>query len=231
MTTEEPKKDVNDNGSDSSVMKDLKKDFSDQVGNELRKASKKAPLGVKLLVILVVLGILGGVGYLAYDKLFVNKGHKLDIVSVSTLTDVIEISNLSTLEFTYNAVVSVPTDDEKPTIKYHVKYEGTVTAGIDIEDVDISIDDKNILITIPEATIQNVDINTGTLEYIFEKEKYNTMDVPAEANKICKADLERRAKEEDDLLNIAKENAASAISALIEPWISEVSSEYVVEVR
>ncbi len=231
MSTEELKNGNDEAKKESSVLNDLKKDLSDQVGDELRKASKKTPLYLKLIIIFIVLGLLGVIGYFTYDKLFVNKGHQLYTVSESTLTDVIEISNLSTLEFTYNAIVTVTTDDEKQSVKYYVAYEGIVTAGIDLSDVDVSIDDKTIQITIPEATIQSVDVNPGTLEYIFQKEKYNTQDVPAEAYKLCKADLERRAKEEEDLLAIAKENAADAISALIEPWISEVSSDYIVEVK
>ncbi len=211
-----------------SVVEDSKQSSA---GNIIRKTSKGLPLKLKLIFGFIILLVVGGAIFFTYDQLFVNKGHRLSTVSSSTLTDVIEISNLSTLEFTYNAVVTVNTDEETPKVKYHVSYEGLVTAGIDIKKVEVSIEDNRILITVPEATIQSVSINPGTLDFIFEKSKYNTQDVPSEAYKLCKQDLERRAQEEEDLLKVAKENAASAISALIEPWIAEVSSDYIVEVR
>ena len=215
----------------SSVLGELKKDFSNQVGEEIKKASKKMPLKKKLIIIFLVLALLLGVGYFAYNKLFVNKGHQVSTISESTLTDVIEVSNLSTLEFTYNAIVTVMTDEEKPTVKYYVSYEGIVNAGIDIEKVDVSIVDNRITITIPDATIQKIYVNSGTLDYIFERNKYNTQDVPSEAYKLCEKDLENRAQNEKELLKVARENAIAAIKALIEPWISQVSSEYIVEVK
>ena len=221
----------NKKNEESSVFDDVKKDISNQVETEIRNVSKNTSLKTKVIILIVIFAILGSVLYFAYDNLFVNKGHKVSTVSVSTLTKIIETSNLSTLEYTYNAVTSVQTEDKNPTVMYYIAYEGTVTAGIDLEEVKVSIIDNNITVEVPEATIQSVNVNPGTLEYIFVKEKYNTEVVPSVAFARCKKDLEERANKESDLLVFAKENAVSAISALIEPWVNEVSSDYVVEVK
>lgn len=219
------------NKENQSVVKDLRSDFSEQVNEELRKVSKKMPLKTKVAILLAIIIVAIGILYFVWDKLFVDKGHNVYTISESTLTDVIETSNLSTLEFTYNAVVTVNTEEEKPKPMYYVAYEGIVTSGIDIENIKVSIVDNTIEISIPNATIQSVDINPGTMEYIFVKEKYNTQNVPSKAYSICKADLEERARKEDDLLKVAKENAKAAINALIEPWVLEVNQNYVVEVK
>ena len=215
----------------SSVFGELKKDFSNQVGDEIKKASKKIPLKKKIIFVIIILAVFCATGYFAFDKLFVNKGHQVYTVSQSTLTDVIELSNLSTLEFTYNAVVTAFDDEQNGTVKYYVSYEGIVSAGIDLQKINVSMEDNIITITLPDATIQNVNVDPGTMDFIFSKKKYNTQDVPSEAYKLCKKDLENRAKDETDLLKVAKENAVSAIVALIKPWVMEVSSEYVVEVK
>ena len=153
-------------------------------------------------------------------------------ISQSSLEKVIEINDLSTLDYTYNAITTVYNEkNTKP--KYHVAYKGVVTAGIDITKVKIETDEKakKIVITLPDATIQDVRIDMGTLDFIFEDKDYETETVSQEAYKASLADLERKASEEDDLLSMAKDNAVAAMKALIYPWIEQIDAEYEVEVK
>ena len=54
-------------------------------------------------------------------------------ISVETsLKEMITTSQLRTAEYTYNSIADI-TDDDK--VKYHVSYKGTVTAGVDFENV------------------------------------------------------------------------------------------------
>lgn len=158
-------------------------------------------------------------------------GGKVTTITKSSLEKIVEINDMSTLDYTYNAITDVA--DENGNAKYHVAYEGKVTAGIDITKINISVDEENkkIKIIVPEAEIQNVDVDMGTMEFIFEKEKYETETVSQEAYKASLADLEKKANNEKDLLSMAKENAVDAITALITPWVEQVDEEYFVEIK
>lgn len=187
----------------------------------------------KIIAVGCLLGVvvIGVSGFLIPKALHSNM-EQVTTITKSSLEKVIEISDLSTLDYTYNSITDV-LDEDGETIKYHVAYEGVVTAGIDFERVDVSVDEetKKVTITIPEADIQNVDVDMGTLEYIFEEKKYETETVSQEAYKACRADLEKKATNENNLLSVAKENAVDVVNALITPWVEQIDEEYQVEVK
>ena len=57
-------------------------------------------------------------------------------ISKASLEKVFEISELSTVDYSYNAVARAYEEDGV-TPKYYVAYEGTVTAGIDFSKIDL----------------------------------------------------------------------------------------------
>lgn len=195
--------------------------------------SKKQRKGKLKIVAGCILGvIIIGAAVVILPKVLKPDGGKVTTITESTLEKVLEISDLSTLDYTYNSITNVM-DEDGETVKYHVAYEGVVTAGIDFEQVDISVDEvmKKIVVTIPETEIQNIDINMSTMEFMFEKNKYETETVSQEAYKACCEDLERKATEESELLSMAKDNAVDAVTALIIPWVEQIDEEYTVEVK
>lgn len=181
---------------------------------------------VVALIALVILGI-----YLKIT-VFTNKEGTVTTISTASLKNVIAISELSTLDYTYNAIAKVYEEDGSQ-IKYYVSYEGKAIAGIDFDKIRFVVKEetKTVSIILPEVEIQDAMVDMGTLDYIFIKEKYNTETVSQEAYKASKADLEKRLTEETELYKMAKENAISAIKALYEPWIAQIDAEYTVEVR
>ena len=192
------------------------------------KTNKKPKiiLGIVILIVLIVLIIgfkPGGV--------FRSSQNKVSTVSKSSLEKVLETSQLTTLQYTYNAIAEVK-KEFFDTIKYHVAYEGTVQAGIDFEDIDIDINEekKLITLTLPEVSIQNVIVNAESMEYIFNDDKYETETVASEAYSACVKDLQTRAEKEVQLLQMAKDNARDAVQALIEPWVKQVDEEYTIEI-
>jgi hypothetical protein len=182
--------------------------------------------GVCLVLVLVVTGI--------YFKTSKSEpvGHEVTTVSKASLEKVLEISELSTLEYTYNAVATAYEEDNT-TIKYYVAYEGTVRAGIDFDKIEVSEPDenKNIVITIPDVEIQDTTVDMGSLEYIFTKSKYNTETVSQEAYQCCQEDLEKRAKDTVELKQMAKDNAITSIQALIKPWLDQLEEGYTVDIQ
>lgn len=153
-------------------------------------------------------------------------------ISKASLEKVFEISELSTVDYSYNAVARAYEEDGV-TPKYYVAYEGTVTAGIDFSKIVIDIDEdtKIITITLPESEIQNTTVDFGSMDYIFENKKYETETVSQEAYELCKTDLVRRAAKENDLMTLAKENAVTAVEALVDPWVQQIDGEYKVNIK
>lgn len=187
---------------------------------------------VKLMIAGGILAvILVAVAFLM-PRLFSSKVPQVTTITKASLEKVLEISDLETLDYTYNSIVDIM-DEDGETAKYHVAYEGVVTAGIDFEKIGVSVEDdtKTVVVTVPEAEVQNVYVDMGTMEYIFEKDRYETETVSQEAYHFCCEDLEKKAKEETSLLTIARDNAVEAVNALISPWVEQMDEEYHVEVR
>lgn len=204
-------------------------------GGKVRMGKEKGQSGKGRIIVTVLLVLLVacGVGFYVIRTRGGDQGGKVTTIAESTLKEVIEISELSTVEYAYNAVANAYADEEKTKLKYNVAYEGRVKAGIDFKDIDIDVDDENkkIKITVPEVKILDCDVNEGTLEYIFTDDKYNDLTVSSEASKICKADLEEKANNEEKLLDLARENAISAVQGLIQPWVEQIDNEYTIEVN
>ena len=109
----------------------------------------------------------------------------------------------------------------------------TRTAGIDFNEVNIDVNykEKKIYITLPNVEIHEINVDMGTLDYIYEKNTSEKDSISQEAYKLCKNDLRERAKNETELLVNANENAKSAIEALIKPWIESVDKEFQIEFK
>lgn len=190
------------------------------IARKLKKKQNNLPiLAVVIICAAIILKITG------------SGGGEVETISKASLEKVIEISDLSTLDYTYNAITSVPTEDNKK-IKYYVSYKGTVTVGIDFSKINISEDtDKKLInIKLPEPEIQTVSVDMGSLDFIFNDDKYETETVTQEAYKACVSDLTESAENEPTLQSMAKYNSIAAIKALITPWVNQIAKAYTVEV-
>ncbi|MCI7239262.1 MAG: DUF4230 domain-containing protein, partial [Anaerococcus sp.] len=109
---------------------DKKEEKKEKLAEE-KKPSFKLPkkfLGrILVLAILVILIV-----KVFVPKVFRSKPGEVSTITKSSLEKVIEINDLETLDYTYNAVTEVR--DEEDRLKYHVAYDGVVTAGIDFSN-------------------------------------------------------------------------------------------------
>lgn len=112
-------------------------------------------------------------------------------------------------------------------------YDGTVTAGIDFSKIDINIDEETETITLilPESEILNTTVDFGSMDYIFKNGKDESETVSQETYELCRADLAERATKEENLLTLARENAVTAVEALVDPWVQQLDEEYKVNVQ
>lgn len=164
-----------------------------------------------------------------------NKKGSRSISAKSSLEKIIEINELSTIDYTYNAIATKYKDgkNDKKSIEYYVAYEGVVTAGIDFNEIKIQIDDKDAIINIilPEVEIQDIRVAMDTMEYIFVKKAKEEQSISQEAYKLCKEDLKNRLENEENLYTSAKENAISAVEGLLKPWLNVIDKEYKVVIE
>jgi len=203
---------------------DKTKDF--KIGNII-----KFILCIVILILLIILCRNINNGRLSdqLNETIVGEDGRVETVSAASIKEVFEISELSTAEYIYNSIARAYEEDET-AIRYYVAYEGTIKAGIDFSEIDVKINDNEKIITlsIPEITIQEVTVDPGSLEYIFIDKKSETETVLKEAFELCQKDLEEKAANEKELLSLAQTNAETMITALLEPWIKQVDSDFTI---
>lgn len=154
------------------------------------------------------------------------------IISESQLAKIINVSDLSTFEAVYNGIARVMNEYEPDKVDYYVSYEATVKAGINFEEVKIrNVDsEKKVIIKIPEIKITDVNVDIASLDYIFENEKANTSTVSEEAYKKCIEDVTNESNKESKIYEIAKQNAKNVIEALVKPFVTQIDSEYQIQI-
>ena len=137
------------------------------------------------------------------------------IIASSTLTDAIDISDLSTAQFTYNGIAEVY---EGEAVKCHIRYNTKVKAGIDMKEVDFEIDEEKMTVkpVLPEIKITVNSVDEKTLSFI---PKNTTIEIK-EALTVCKNDAAKEAKESSELLESAEDNLKSIIEALLYPVLT-----------
>lgn len=184
---------------------------------------------------LVLAGFVCIIGIVIFGwRFFHREGSKTPAVSTitaSTIMDILEISDLSTVDYQYQAITTVY-DMDTAKAKYHVFYEGNIKAGIDFEKIDIQIDEaeKKIKITLPQSEIQQTLVDEKSLDFIFEKNRYDKEMVYQEAYTACCKDLAKRMQSDEMLLKMAGENAKAAVEALLLPFMAQLEEQYQVEI-
>ncbi|NLJ94440.1 MAG: DUF4230 domain-containing protein [Clostridiaceae bacterium] len=197
-----------------------------------KKSSRLVTLKiVRLLLIFLIILVI--IWFLRNASLFDSKEGKIrSLDSEASLQEIIEISDMSTIEYIYNSIASV-NEPETGNNKYHVAYNGRIKAGIDFSKVKIEIDDQLKLITVltPPAQIQDVSVEMESLDFIFSHSRFETEDVTQEAYKEALEDLNKKAELEKNILKIAEENAHSALEALIHPIVALEYQEYDLSIK
>ena len=182
-------------------------------------------IGIAIMLAVVIIGLLA--------VSMSSKKSEPEIISKSTLEDIINVSDLSTFEAVYNGIAKVTDEDNPEKVNYYVSYDAKVKAGIDFEKVDITVntDEKIITVMLPEIKITDVNVDITSLDYIFENEKANTETVSEEAYKKCIEDVTSESNSEDAIYELAEQNARNIVEALISPFVEQLDSEYRLEIQ
>lgn len=155
-----------------------------------------------------------------------------EIISVSALEKIINVSELSSYTVIYKGVETVYNAEKPENIDYYVKYKAAVDAGIDIQQIEVMVDHdlKEIRITLPDATISDYAVEIESLEFMFYNDKVNQLEITQAAYAACEKDVRDECSSEQSILDLAKQNAMNIIRALTEPIVAQLDEEYVLYV-
>jgi hypothetical protein len=136
----------------------------------------------------------------------------------STLTEAINISDLSTAEFRYRGIAEIYDNAEKTRLRCHVCYSAIVKAGINMKDVtitDVDTENKTISMALPKINLKVT---------IIDEQSMNTLPSNAKVSfdtmlKCCKDDAEYEAQHSDELFATARENLKAVIEGLTYPLL------------
>ena len=190
---------------------------------DLSWLKKKRTLPVWMFILAAV--YLMALGFHFGKAVIAGFGYRNAIVTKPSLKKVLKISELSVLEYTYNAVATGYDDNGK--VKYYVAYEGTVTAEIDFSKIDISIDrkEKQIILSIPDPHFHEITVALESIDPNIFRRKDDNIRVLPEMYKTCQDDLERRILNDTDILAMAKESAVTQVRDFVEIWVQQISGE------
>ena len=202
-----------------------------------QKKSFISKKNIKYILVFALILIVLIVIYTIWDKSFSNNyREEQTIVTSSQLEKVVQISELSTYKVTFNGVAEVKDPKKEDKVLYYVAYEAQISVGLDMKKIKVEIEDteeenrKTVVIVLPEIEITNVNVDPGSFDYIFESSSANTSDVSITAQKVCKTDAEKECKSNIALFNLARENAAHTVEALMKPLL-EQRDEYKYELK
>lgn len=192
-------------------VKDQKTKNREKTIGAVKKMSKK----VKLIIVLVIAVVVAlAVAFIPGIIASFGKGVT---VSEASLKKTVEISKLSTAEFSYNGIAEKT--DENGSVSYYVYYEATADAGINMEDIQFKVDQaqKMITVVLPGITVDNPVIDESAIECLPHDANIDLKEVL----EICKEDVQREISESTNIKEIAIGNMKSTLEALMLPLIED----------
>ena len=193
-----------------------------------RKIKLGKRLGEKSIFIVVPLVLVIVSVVLIGTKAFGWQEKKAEIITISSLEKIIDISELSTFQAIYNGIAVVMNEKKPEEVDYYVSYEARVNAGFDFNKVDFREDKENKILTVelPEIALNDVIVDIASLDYMFQNEKVNTSTVSAQAYSACIADVTNECKEESAIYDLAEQNAINIMRAMLKPLIDQLDADY-----
>lgn len=168
------------------------------------KKKRILPIAIAVIIVVVVVAVLSTV-------LTMNAAGAT--VSEVSLKKAVSINKLSTAEFTYEGIAEKCND--KGDVVYHIYYEASANAGMDLEKIDFKIDadKKTVTPILPEMTIDAPVIDESVIDFLPKNANVNMREVI----EICKADATNEIEGTPMIKETARRNMRSTIEALLVP--------------
>lgn len=151
-----------------------------------------------------------------------------EVITTSTLQEIIGVSELSTYTAVYNGIAQVMNEKDPEDIDYYVSYEAKVYAGIDFEAINFRVDNdaKIIYMELPEVAITKVDVDIASMDFMFYDNKANASTVSQAAYKACEADAQQESASQQAIYELARQNACNVLTALIDPIVEQLDDGF-----
>ncbi len=192
------------------------------------KEQKSNKTTIKILVVVVFITILTAVVLVMAINGKFDKKEKKEILTSSTLMEVIDIAELSTSQFTYNGIATIYNEKKPEKIDCQIKYDAVVKAKVNMKDIKFDVNEatKKVNVILPEITLNSTlitDTKDGKehFSYLPEKTELELKQIL----EVCEKDAEEEAKNSKELLNVAEENLKDTITALLYPIVNEQGFE------
>ena len=140
----------------------------------LQKMGEAVPMKKKImLIVMIVLVLLSGIaGYMLAVKVNKPKEAEEPLVDVRYVTGKLDtISELTTAELTYTGLIRYEDGDIPILTKkgFSMIYTATAKAGIDFSEIDVKVSEKKVVITLPQADILSVQVDSDSIQFYDEQ--------------------------------------------------------------
>lgn len=178
---------------------------------------------LKLARLVIVLAAAAGIAVFLYVRY--RDASEPELTSSFVNGKLEAVSDLTVSKLTYTGLIRY-SDGKIPFLtknSFSMMYTANVRAGIDLSKARIEIAEDQVVITLPECTVQSVDVDPDSIEFYDEQwalfnwtEKTDVIDTVAAARDDVsqKADLE-------SLLDAARIQTESVIRGLLEDAVGE----------
>ena len=182
---------------------------------------KRVYIGLKfkigMFVIIAVLLLAVFAGFRAGRMIYKDKQPEITTAYISEKIN--GVSELTTAEMVYSGLV-IYTEGEIPFLTqkgFSMRYTANIRAGINFSDVNIKITDSKVVVEMPEAEVQSIEVDPSSIEFYDERyalfnwtDKNDVID----AMSISKEDVTSYANV-DGLARKADEQAAGIIKNIL----------------
>ncbi len=152
--------------------------------DKTEKQEKKHPLLTKLMIFIIIcLLIVAGIFYLQMRLQEAKtaeqqarlaaaeaaKKPKIDIEALQTRLE--SAAEFTTAELYYQGIIRY-TDGKIPFLTqkaFSMLYSAKVRAGVDASQISLHADDESIIVTLPEAQVQSIDVDPDSIQFFDEK--------------------------------------------------------------
>lgn len=175
---------------------------------ETKGQKPKARVPWKLFALIVLLVA----GFLIYKSC--TKEPRRELITTSTLSQIVDIDELSTAEFVYNGIVEVPMQ-KGDIIQQYIAYEAKVKIGIEMNQITFTIDDEAKTVTphLPQLNLNDVLVDEKRLDYIPKNPSLSLNEIL----RLCKEDVIQEVNASDKIFPLAESNIRSSVKALLKP--------------
>lgn len=198
-------------------MSEVKRGFSPLA---LLKQGKLIVLGVVLAILCFAVGFFSG-----------GRQEKPPVLSSITVQNQLQqISQLATVRYSYTNMGQFENSNEFYGIKlpfttkrFIVAYDGTITAGVDLSQAQVTVSDQKVTISLPAPQILSHEVDPNSLE-VFDETTSIFNPITIEDYNGFQADQQGVMEDkaiQGGLLTQAKDQAQTAITGLISPLLQE----------